>query len=227
MLEIWYNVYDDLSYNVPGPGDPVKLSEETITLKRTYQPLYFRYDLCTGQSTYLLTSQEDNLSPTSWLQIDGSGGTERPRLHCFSIHLLLMYSLISKRNLHLDCGLRRLVAAEYNLLWEPVPNKDMGPEETKAELQSLHDLSQAWIVLQHYNKREQSTIDNLLRDLDRVSKKSSEVQCRHPIDPDAHERLKDAFLCLKDFCEDRPGRLNNRKQRVQNLIALVSIPQFK
>ena len=42
------------------------------------------------------------------------------------------------------------------------------------------------------------------------------------MDFDSNERMKDGLLCLLDFCMDRTRRLNNRKQRVQNLIKLVS-----
>ena len=225
VIEIWYNLYDDLSYHVPDPDSSTTLSEETIILKRTYQPLYFRYNLCTGQSTYLLASQEGIPSPTEWIQVDRRDQTERPRLHPFTVHLLLMYSFIRKRNLALDAGLRRLVAAEHNLLWDSVPDRPtMGAEENKAELQSLHDLSQAWIVLEHYNDREQSTIDNLMLDLDRLLAETTKLPASYPVDLETHERIKDAFLCLKDFCKDRGGRLKNRNQRVQNLIALVGVP---
>lgn len=79
-------------------------------------------------------------------------------------------------------------------------------------------------MLEHKNNRDQSTIDNLLNDLDRLRVATGKLPASYPIELETHERIKDAFLCLKDFCKDRGGRLSNRKQRVQNLIALVGIP---
>lgn len=35
-----------------------------------------------------------------------------------------------------------------------------------------------------------------------------------------HERLRDSFLCLQDFCANRALRLNTRKERTTNLISL-------
>lgn len=207
------------------PESSAKLSGETVILKHTYQSLYFRYNLCTGQSTYLLASQNGNLSPTEWIQLDRPDQTERLRLHPFTVHLLFMYSFIRRRSLAIDSGGRRLTAAEHNLLWDSIPDKAaMGAEEKKAELQSLHHLLQAWIVLEQYNNRELSTIDNLLRDLDRLRERTNKLPASYPIDLETHESMKDAFLCLRDYCKDRGGRLNNRKQRVQNVIALVSLP---
>lgn len=210
---------------MPAPDGSARLSKDTILFKRAYQPFYFRYNLCTGQSTYLLASREGTTSPTEWIQLEPPDQNERPRLHPFTVHLLLMYNYIRGRDPSLDRGLQRLVAAEHNLLWDSVPDRaTMGAEESKAELQSLHDLSQAGIILEHYNNREQSTIKNLLRDLDRLWAETSKLSGCYPIDLDTHGRIKDGFLCLEDFCNDRALRLSNRKHRVQNLIALVSIP---
>jgi len=225
VRDIWYNLSENISYDVPDPDSSAKLSEETIVLKRAKQPFHFRYNLCTGQSMYLLSSREGTPSPTECIQLERPDRTERPRLHPFIVHLLLMYNYICSREQAQDPGLRRLEAAEHNLLWDSVPDRAaMGAEENKAELQSLHDLSQAWILLEHYNNRDQSTIDNLLSDLDRLQATTSKLPASYPIELETHEQITDAFLCLKDFCKDRGGRLSNRKQRVQNLIALVGIP---
>lgn len=203
------------------PNSPRKQSSSSAHINPyTFATIYAQANL-----RILLASQEGTLSPTEWIQLDQPDQTERPRLHPFTVHLLFMYSFIRKRNLALDTGLRRLVAAEHKLLWNSLPERaTMRAEESKAELQSLHDLSQGWIVLEHYNNREQSTIDNLLRDLDRLRAETTKIPASYPIDLETHERIKDALLCLKDFYKDRGGRLNNRKQRVQNLIALVGIP---
>jgi len=58
--------------------------------------------------------------------------------------------------------------------------------------------------------------------MDRVEKESQKLGKEDAIEPDDHDQTKGGFLCLHHFCIDRNRRCKNWKQRVQNLIALIS-----
>jgi hypothetical protein len=78
-------------------------------------------------------------------------------------------------------------------------------------------LSQTIITCEQYNGRDLANVRSLPNVMDRVEKE-------YAIDPDDHDQTKGGFLRLRHFCIDRNRRLKNRKQRVQNLIALISPP---
>ena len=58
--------------------------------------------------------------------------------------------------------------------------------------------------------------------MDRLEKEARKLGEEYAVDPNGHDQTRDSFLFLRDFCIDRDRRVRNRKQKVQNLIALVS-----
>lgn len=87
--------------------------------------------------------------------------------------------------------------------------------------QELHVLSRDMILLEAHNDRDLSNVRNLLNDMGRLEKEANKLGEEYAIDRSRHEQTSDGLLCLQDFCINRDRRLKNRKQRVQNLIALV------
>ena len=96
-------------------------------------------------------------------------------------------------------------------------------DQFRQQAQELHELSRSMIISEHYNDRDLSNLRNLLGDMERLEKEGNKLGGGCEVDFDSHERMKDGLLCLLDFCMDRTRRLNNRKQRVQNLIGLVKL----
>lgn len=77
------------------------------------------------------------------------------------------------------------------------------------------------ILLEQHNDRDLSNVRNLLNDMGRLEKEANKLGEEYAIDRSRYDQTSDGLLCLQDFCIDRDRRLKNRKQRVQNLIALV------
>ena len=99
---------------------------------------------------------------------------------------------------------------------------DVGPQRIRKELQSLHNQLRWMIIYEHYNDRDQSRASHILRELNRFYKVVKASTDYAPVDKMQHERIKDGFLCFQDFCKDHSARLQNRRERVQNLTSLVS-----
>jgi hypothetical protein len=85
-------------------------------------------------------------------------------------------------------------------------------------------LSHTIITREQYNGRDLANVRSLPNVMDRVEKESQKLEKEYAIDPDDHDQTNGGFLRLRHFCIDRNRRLKNRKQRVQNLIALISPP---
>ncbi len=94
-------------------------------------------------------------------------------------------------------------------------------EELGKYSQELHVLSRDIILLDQHNNRDLSNVRNLLNDMGRLEKEANKLGKDYVIDRSRHDQTSGGLLCLQDFCMDRDRRLKNRKQRVQNLIALV------
>lgn len=142
------------------------------------------------------------------------------QLHLFTLHLAIMYQIISDRNGGALQDIKALLAIENDVLDGSLISMNI-LGEFRVYIQQLHELSRNLVIFEHYNDRDKSTLGNLLKDMDRLERETNKLGNEYAIDADAHERTKDGFLCLQDFCIDRSRRLHNRKQRVQNLITLV------
>lgn len=142
-------------------------------------------------------------------------------VHPFSVHLAMMFNIIYVRREDREEGLKTLLSIEKQIL-----NGNLIAMKVIEELgnysQRLHVLSRNIIIHEQYNDRDLSNVRNPLKDMDRLESESSKFGADYAIEPTGHYRTRDGFLCLQDFCIDRDRRLKNRKQRGQNLIALVS-----
>ncbi|MCJ1252057.1 hypothetical protein MMC30_009295 [Trapelia coarctata] len=208
ILETWYNLKENHTV------DPINLLVNLrASLEREHEPVYFSYNLSTGQSTYLLSKA--TLPDLSTLT-----RTNLPRLHPFTIHIALLSGEITTRMRPMVETLDKMLEIEKRLLEDALP-ANLSTTMLKSDLRGLHAISRLLIVCEHRTGRDLLNIDSLLRDLDRLEKETK----RHPeyfaLDANIHERVKDGLLSLRDACVNIDRRLENRKLRVQNLIALL------
>jgi len=141
-------------------------------------------------------------------------------MHPMTCHLVIMHDVVNYRDAGMHWIMKGLLAIESQLLdGSLISMKVLG--QFGKYTQDLHDLSRELIIMEHYNDRDLASIRNLLRDLDRMEKRAKSMGREFEIDEEAGERTRAGFACLEDLCVDRMRRLLNRKQRVQNLIALV------
>lgn len=145
------------------------------------------------------------------------------RAHPFSIHLILVFKSVLERNQELEESLRKLLLLEDRSIFRKTKVTFETADDTKRRLQDLHSLFKDVLIKDNINKRSIATIDCLIRDLERLWNTVKQTDGAFPIDEHDHHRIVDGFRCLKDFCLDRERRLRSRSQRVQNLIALVSL----
>jgi hypothetical protein len=137
-----------------------------------------------------------------------------------TIHTVIMYCVIIRRKETMEQALKQLLTIERKLLDGSLIAMEI-LEQFGEHIQTLHEMSRALIILEHYNERSMSTIGNLLKDLDRLRQRSLASGHETALRAEAIERVRDGLSCLQDFCSDQSRRLRNRKQRVQNLITLV------
>jgi len=141
-----------------------------------------------------------------------------------AIHLAIMHHAIHSTSTNYDLALQALLAIESQLLnGSLVASHAEG--YTGEYTQRLHELSRQMVILDHYNDRNTATVTKLIKETSRIQEETEKLRDSHHIDAEPLERLRDGLLCLEDFCIDRARRLQNRKQRVQNLIALVFTPR--
>ena len=118
-----------------------------------------------------------------------------------------------------------MLAVEGRLLENPNMG-ELSAEALRKDVQALHKLERYFIVSVHRTGRDLANIDNLLRDLDRFARiYKAGVKSKagyEPLDMHLHDRIKDAFLSLKDACNNILRRLAWRRQRAQNFIGLVN-----
>ena len=186
-------------------------------LKRRHEPVYSRYSFLTGQTTYLVVrSNPPNLSSLP------SGHV--PRFHPFTIHLALLAEEIETRTQDIKDRLTDMLAIETRLIENPNMG-ELNADDLRKDVQALHKLERYFIVSVHRTGRDLSNINNLLRDLDRFARMYkvgvTSKAGYEPLDMHLHDRIKDAFLSLRDACNNILRRLAWRRQRVQNFIGLV------
>ena len=195
--------------------DPINLHVNIrATLEREHEPVYFAYNITTGHSTYLLSKA----NPPK-LSILSRGNL--PRLHPFTVHLALLSHEITERMQPMARTLDRMLRIEKRLLELPLPTY-LSANVLKADLQELHSMARLFIVCAHRTGRDLSNIDSLLRDLDRLRKQIELRKDSLQLDQNLHERVRDGLLSLRDACINIDRRLENRRRRVANMIALVS-----
>lgn len=121
--------------------------------------------------------------------------------------------------------LKSLLLIEDALL-DVLLNGTQSLEKFRQQTQESHELSRSMVITEHYNDRDLSNLRSLMVNMERLEKEGEKLgdgEGQSAVDVEAQERLRDGLTCLLDFCMDRAMRVANRKQRVQNLIGLVSI----
>lgn len=70
--------------------------------------------------------------------------------------------------------------------------------------------------MEHYNDRDLANIRNLLRDLDRMEKKATQLGTEYMFDEEAHERRGVAFCGLRIFVWTGRGgyRIESREHKI-------------
>jgi hypothetical protein len=190
-----------------------------VTLVKYHQPIYSRYSFKQKISTFVVANASTRTEQLI-LEFTGLCKSLAQTIHPFSLHLALMFDIISAKGDLMDNNLKTLLSIEEQIL-----NGNLIAMKVVEELgnysQELHVLSRDMILLEQHNDRDLSNVRNLLNDMDRLEKEANKLGEEYAIDRSLHDKTSDGLLCLQDFCIDRDRRLKNRKQRVQNLIALV------
>ncbi|KAK2765206.1 hypothetical protein FQN54_008905 [Arachnomyces sp. PD_36] len=241
-LEIGYNISEALSYvaNNTSPLDSTpsvsSRGPTDMVLQHQYEPLYFRHNLTTGQTTYIILDPKGDLRDlihgvNKALRESGSPCTcpeasvcicnRWAGLHPFALQSSILFFVLSARTTEIDNLVKWLLWIETQLhqgsLFEITDS-----EKFSKYIQLLHKMSRNLITLEHNNQRDASNIDHLLRDharLGRLAKRySNGAVCT---EVGSHERVRDDLLALRDFCEDRHRRILNLRQRTNNFITLL------
>jgi hypothetical protein len=141
-------------------------------------------------------------------------------MHPFSVHLIILYHVVWTRKAVLDKMLDDLLETETLLLDGSLIAMKATIESFKERIQKLHEISRTLITLEHSNENDIATLSNLIDYLNRLGVEDPTLRTKRQ----SHDRVKDGFVCLRNACLERGRRIVNRKQRTQNLIALVSDP---
>ncbi|KAL1984899.1 hypothetical protein VTN96DRAFT_8558 [Rasamsonia emersonii] len=226
-LEICYNVSESLSY-VANKMDPLDSTLSVnmnprpadVLLQHNYEPLYFRYNVVTGQTTYILL--DARCERRELLHALGEKLSTSTRLHPFSLQTVILFSVLSTRTTEIDNLFRRLLWIESQLQ-EGSIFEITDSEKFARYIQLLHKMARSLITLEHNNQRDRSNVDRLLRDHTRLWKLSRVYPGahKHSIDVRSHERVRDNLLCLRDFCTDRERQILTLQRRTQDFITLL------
>ncbi|KAL1968633.1 hypothetical protein VTN77DRAFT_1459 [Rasamsonia byssochlamydoides] len=226
-LEICYNISESLSY-VANEMDPLGSSFSVnshrapdMVLQHKYEPLYFRYNVVTGQTTYiLLDAKRERRELLHALGEELSSCYAN--LHPLALQTVILFHALSTRTAEIDNLFRRLLWIETQLQQGSI-FEITDSEKFAKYIQLLHRMSRTLITLEHSNQRDQSNVDRLLRDHARLWKMTRIYPgaLRHRIDSRSHERVRDNLLCLRDFCLDRERQILNLRRRTQDFITLL------
>ena len=211
------------SKSEPSAGGMTRIQQEVC---RRPNFVFFRYNLMTERticafaerdmkSSALGRDQVTIKSFEGFARLTASHGTW---LHPFSVHLIILYHIVWTRKVILDKMLDDLLKIEKLLLDGSLIAMKSTIESFQVWIQTLHEISRTLITLEHSNENDIANIDSLLRDLDRLGAEDATMRAKRQR---CQERMKDGFLYLRSACLERARKVVNRKQRTQNLIALV------
>jgi Mg2+ and Co2+ transporter CorA len=191
-----------------------------VVVQHLHEPLYFRYNLITGQTTYVLLNAKRDLRELLIALGNWFANGSYPKLHPLALQTVIMFNVLSTCNPEIETLTKHLVRMETQLRQGSIFEITKSQQFSRY-IQLLHNMSRKLITLEHGNQRDASNIDNLLRDLNRLWR----LVKRHPgatrIDIYSHERTRDSLFSLRDLCRDRARRILNLKQRTQGLITLL------
>lgn len=189
-----------------------------VMLQHNYEPLYFRYNVVTGQTTYLLL--EARRERRELMHALGELSTST-KPHPLSLQTVILFSVLSTRTAQIDNLFRRLLWIETQLQQGSI-FEITDSDKFAWYIQLLHKMARSLITLEHNNRRDRSNVDRLLCDHARLWKLSRIYQPHSSsIDIRAHERVLDNLLCLRDFCADRQQQIQTLQRRTQDFITLL------
>ncbi|KAI9926999.1 hypothetical protein MW887_003380 [Aspergillus wentii] len=222
-LDIRYNIRESLSYvannTTPLDSSPSVNSNgpDDMFIQHESEPLYFRYNLTTGQTLYIL------LNPRSELRRQLKSLTARlppSTLHPFALHTAILFHTLSSCRTQIDNIVKWLLWIETQLhqgsLFE-IADAD----RFSRYIQLLHKMSRSLITLEHSTQRDESNINHLLRDHERIWDLSQKHTDSVTLDASMHDRIGDDLRCLRGFCEDRQRHILNLRQRTHSFITLL------
>lgn len=239
LNEICYNITETLSY-VASDTSPLDSSPSIssrgptdMKLHHQHETVYFRYDLLTGHTLYILPKSKGDVRDLihavgSKFQKSAQNclrGEEKSclckqeeNLHPLVVHLVLMFQVLSSRNSEMNNLIKWLLWIETQLHQGSIFEIN-GSERFSRYIQLLHKMSRNLITLEHNNQRDASNIGHLLRDHERLGKMAK----RHgtKIDRASHERVRDDLFALRDLCDDRHRRIVNLQRRTSNFVTLL------
>jgi Mg2+ and Co2+ transporter CorA len=191
-----------------------------MRVQHQYEPLYCRYNLATGQTTYIVLNA--NRENRFLLNTIGEHVGETPMtLHPLTLQTVVMFHALATRATETDDLFRRLLWVE-NQIYQGSIFDGTNAEAFTRYIQLSHKMSRNLITLEHRNQRDASHISRLLRDHERLWKLTRQYTAAdRQIDPRMHERVRDSLLCLRDFAEDRERQILNLQRKTQNFITLL------
>ncbi|EED19604.1 conserved hypothetical protein [Talaromyces stipitatus ATCC 10500] len=226
-LDISYNIREDILYD----RNNISSLESTLTVnvikptdlrvQHEYESLYFRHNITTGQTTYILPNASREYR--GLLYTLGRRFSERASsMHPFSLHAVILFQSLAARSVQIDDLYRRLLWIETQIYQGSI-FQGTDSEKFIRYIQLSHKLSRNLITLEHRNERDRSHIEKLLDDhkrLYRLIKQSSPLSERH-IDMNTHEHVRDSLLSLKDLAHDQDRQIINSQRKTQLFITLL------
>lgn len=238
--EICYNVTESLSY-IASNDSPLDSSASIsssgptdMVLHHQYEPIYFRHNISTGHTLYMLHNAKGDLRTLvhaigkglqgsfaqCTLKRKGQCTCQHTRLNPFAMHSAIMFHVLSTRSTELDNLVKLLLWIETQL-HEGSIFEITDSDRFSKYVQLLHKMSRSLITLEHNNERDTSNIDHLLYDHSRLSRLAKRHHSKARMNTDCHDRVRDDLLALRDFCDDRHRRILNLRQRTDNFITLL------
>ena len=186
ILEIWYNLGEKDVYN----SVDMRVNLANL-IKHKYKPIYFRYDLSTGKTTYLVCGAE--LSSLAALE-----SIQTSRVHPFTIHLTLMAREFDQRRESMMVLLERTRAIEIQLLGDDgLRTEPLHAEILHHTLRELHIVASLFVTGKNRTSHDLSNVKKIIYDLSRLDVKLASDPTCYQLDMDIHYRLKDGMLSIE------------------------------
>lgn len=204
-----------------------------LKLYEQYEPIYFRFNLFTGNALYILPKSKGDVrdlihavgesfkAPVckgSCVEEMPCRCTQGQQLHPLGLHLVVMFQVISSRNSEMSSLIKWLLWIERQLHQGSIFELN-GSELFSRYIQLLHKMSRNLITMEHNNQRDASNIEHLLRDHERLGRMAKKHGTN--IDHASHGRVRDDLLTLRDLCDGRHRRILNLQRRTSNFVTLL------
>lgn len=227
-LDISYNIREDVLYDQAYISSlesrlTVNVIKSTdMRVQREYEPVYFRHNISTGQTTYILPNASREYRHL--LHTVGKRFSASPsKMHPFTLHAVILFQNLALRSEAIDDILRRLLWIETQIYQGSIFQGTESEKFTKY-IQLSHKLSRNLITLEHRNQRDRSHIEKLLSDHKRlftVLKQLHNSKRHVQMDISTHEHVRDSLLSLRDSAYDQDRQIINAQRKTQLFITLL------